>query len=59
MTFTTYVVLSMNHQQKLIDKILAGDYKTYKQEQRADEMQAAQIEIEKNKQEENVDPDYL
>lgn len=42
-----YILLSMKHQQILIDKLMAKDYTEYKREERADEMQQAQIEIDK------------
>ncbi|MFT8319335.1 MAG: hypothetical protein ABF649_00700 [Bacillus sp. (in: firmicutes)] len=58
-TFVTYVKLSMDHQQKLINKIIAGSYKEYKLEQRADEAHTANIELVKKQQEEEIDPDYL
>lgn len=60
-TFLTYVVLTNKHQQKLIDKLMAKDYQEYKREARADEQQAAQLEIEKQFPliEEEMDKDYL
>ncbi|KQL20474.1 hypothetical protein [Cytobacillus solani] len=61
-TFITYVVLSMKQTQKLVDKVLAKDYTEYKREQRADNMQQAQIEMDKvfpPMKEDKRDDDYL
>lgn len=61
-TFIIYVILSMNNMQKLVDKVLAKDYAEYKREQRADNMQQAQIEMDKEfppMKEDKRDDDYL
>ncbi len=58
-TFMIYIKLSMEHQQKLIDKLIANSYKEYKLEQRADKAHNVQLEMVKQQQEEERDPDYL
>ena len=61
-TFITYVKLSMDQTQKLVDKVLAKDYTEYKREQRADNMQQAQIDMDKEFppiKEDKRDDDYL
>ncbi|WNS74246.1 hypothetical protein RRV45_15150 [Bacillus sp. DTU_2020_1000418_1_SI_GHA_SEK_038] len=61
-TFIVYVKLSMDNIQKLTDKVLAKDYTEYKREARADELQRAQVEIEKSRPpvvEDKRDDDYL
>ncbi|MCK6203939.1 hypothetical protein KZX50_00560 [Bacillus infantis] len=45
--FILYVKMSMDNIQKLTDKIMAGNYKEYKREARADEQLQAEIEISK------------
>ncbi|MED3574510.1 hypothetical protein [Cytobacillus praedii] len=60
--FIIYVKMSMDQTQKLVDKVLAKDYTEYKREQRADSMQQAQIEIDKEfppMKEDKRDDDYL
>ncbi|WP_313798809.1 hypothetical protein [Cytobacillus sp.] len=46
-TFIIFVKMSMDQTQKLVDKVLAKDYTEYKREQRADNMQRAQIDMDK------------
>lgn len=57
--FIIYIKLSMDHQQKLIDKLIANSYKEYKLEQRADKAHAVQLDMVKPQQEEVRDPNYL
>lgn len=57
--FIIYIKLSMDHQQKLIDKLIANSYKEYKLEQRTDKAHAVQLDMVKPQQEEVRDPDYL
>lgn len=60
--FIIYVKMSMDQTQKLVDKVLAKDYTEYKREQRADNMQQAQIKIDKEfppMKEDKRDDDYL
>ncbi|MBU8770324.1 DUF4954 family protein [Cytobacillus oceanisediminis] len=59
-----YVVVSMRHQQKLIDKLIAKDYQEYKREERADERQASdlklsELELHHPNTKEEPDRDYL
>lgn len=61
-TFITYVKLSMDQTQKLVDKVLAKDYTEYKREQRVDQAQQAQIDMDKEFppiKEGKRDDDYL